>query len=272
MQNEILNFFGRIHAQYIHAWGELGTRVLIKELDCQPGEEILEIGFGTGTTLVRLFSKYKKTNFYGIDFAPLMYKKAIARLRFCMAGDIVKLSLMKDKKQIPFETNSFDKIYLESVLGIQEGNDLKDYLLEINRTLKPNGILVMNETIWLETTTSEKINHINDFCKLNFGIIQSNSHYPYLKDWIDLLASINFKCESIIRLDEISFDIKSEFRFPYKLLSLAFTAAGKIKTFLNQSMRKEEKDYYGKMKQIIPDKTPLMGGIIIKVRNEKNPL
>ncbi len=271
MRNEILNFFGRIHAQYIHAWGELGTRVLIKELDCQPNEEILEIGFGTGTTLVRLFSKNKRTKFYGIDFAPLMYKKAKARLRFCMAGNSVKLSLMKDKKQIPFETNSLDKIFLESVLGIQEGNDLKDLLMEINRVLRPNGFLVMNETIWLETTSSEKINHINDFCKHNFGIIQSNAHYPYLKDWIDLLVSVNFQCESVIKLDEIKFDIKSEFRKPYKLLSLAFTAAGKIKTLLSRSVRKEEKDYYRKMKQIIPDKTPLMGGIIIKLRNEKNP-
>jgi len=266
MQNEILNFFGRIHAQYIHARGERATRVLIQSLNCRPGEKILEIGCGTGTTLVQLFSNNRKTRFYGIDLSPLMLKKAKARLRFCMTGDSVKFSLMKHKTQIPFESNTFDKIYLESVLGIQEGDDLKNILKEIRRVLRPNGSMVINETIWLDSTPPEEIIRINDLCKSSFGIVQCTSHYPYLKDWIDLLTSLDFKSESVIKLDEVKNDIKSEFRFPYRLLSLAFTASGKIKSYLVPSMRSEKKEFYQKMKLILPNNTPIMGGILIKAR------
>ena len=269
MENKILNYFGKAHAQYIHARGEIGTKVLIQALNCQPKEEILEIGFGTGATLAQLFSNNKRTKFYGLELSQLMYKKAKARLRFCLIGESVKLSLMKHKDQIPFGTNSFDKIFLESVLAIQEDNDLEVLLKEIQRVLRPNGILLMNETIWLDSTNLDEILHINELCKRSFGIIQSSSHYPYLKDWKEMLANLKFECESITKLDLVDDDLNSEFRFPYRMLSFAFTATGKIRSALNRSMRKEKKIYSQKMKQIIPDNKPLMEGIIIKAINKK---
>jgi len=269
MENEILNYFGNSHAQYIHARGEFGTKVLIKVLNCQPKEEILEIGFGTGATLAQLFSSNKNTKFFGLELSELMYKKAKARFRFCLIGESVKLSLMNHKDQIPFRANSFDKIFLESVLAIQEDNDSKDLLLEIQRVLRPNGILIMNETIWLDSTNLHEIHQINELCKRSFGIIQSNSRYPYLKDWKEILADLNFECESVIKLDDVKDDFKSEFRFPYQMLSIAFTAIGKIRSALKRSMRKEKKIYLQKMKQILPANKPLMEGIIIKANNKK---
>jgi ubiquinone/menaquinone biosynthesis C-methylase UbiE len=269
MQNQILNFLGKSHAQYIHAKGVVGTSVLIKALDCQPNEKILEIGFGTGTTLVRLFSNYKQTKFYGIELSPLMYEKAKARLSFCLVGNSVRLNLIKDKNQITFDTNFFDKIFIESVLGIQEDDDIKNFLMEMRRVLKPNGLLIINETIWLDSTTPEEITRINDFCKQYFGIIQSSSNYPHLKDWINLFTNLNFKCESIIKLDELKDKIKYDFRFPYNLLSFAFTGVGKIKSLFYHSLRKEKEVFANKMKQIIPDNKQLMEGILFKVRNEK---
>ncbi|MGB5529863.1 MAG: class I SAM-dependent methyltransferase [Ignavibacteriaceae bacterium] len=269
MQNEILNYFSKTHAQYIHAKGEIGTRVLIQTLNCQSNEDVLEIGFGTGTTLTQIYSNNKKTRFYGLEQSPLMYKKAKARLRFSLIGESIKLGLMEQKDRIPFPTNSFDKIFLESVLGIQEDDDLQVLLGEIGRVLKPNGILVMNETIWLNSTNMNEILYINDFCKRSFGIIQSSSDYPYLRNWIDLLARLNFECESVIKLDEVKEVFKSEFRFPYRLLSLTFTALGKIKSNLSSSMIKERKSYSQKEKQINPGNKPLMEGIIIKAVNKK---
>jgi len=269
MQNEILNYFSKSHAQYIHARGEIATRVLIQTLNCNPSEDVLEIGFGTGTTLAQLFSNNKRTRFYGLELSNLMYKKAKARLRFSLIGESVKLSLMKQKEQIPFEANSFDKIYLESVLGIQEGNDLEVLLKEIRRVLRPNGILLMNETIWLDSTSLDEIDHINDFCKRSFGIILSSSEYPYLQSWLDLLKKLNFKCESVIKLDEIKNTLNSEFKFPYKLLSLTFTAIGKIKSNLSPPMIKEKKRYHQKTKQLNPDSKLLMEGVIFKALNQK---
>lgn len=269
MENKILNYFGKAHAQSIHARGKIGTRILIHTLNCQPKEEILEIGFGTGATLAQLFSNNKKTKFYGLELSELMYKKAKTRLRFSLIGESVKLSLMNNKNQIPFRTNSFDKIFLESVLAIQEDNDLEILLKEIQRVLKPDGILIMNETVWLDSTNLDEILRINEECKRNFGIIQSSSGYPYLKDWKEMITNLNFKCESIIKLDDVEDDLKSEFRFPYQMLSFAFSAIGKLRSALSRSMRKEKKNYFEKMKQLLPDSKPLMEGIIIKAINKK---
>jgi len=269
MRNEILNYFSRTHAQYIHARGEIGTRVLIQILNCQPNENVLEIGFGTGTTLLHIYSNNKKTKFYGLEQSSLMYKKAKARLNFSLIGKSIKLGLMEQKNKISFPANSFDKIYLESVLGIQEGDDFVNLLIEISRVLKPSGILVMNETIWLNTTSVDELLHVNNFCKPSFGVVQCNSEYPYVQNWIDLLTRLNFRCESIIRLDEVKDSIKSEFRFPYRLLSLIYTGIGKIKSILIPSMIKEKKNFYQKMKQINPENKPLMEGIVIKAVNKK---
>ena len=269
MRNEILNYFSRTHAQYVHAKGEIGTKVLIQILNCQPNEKVLEIGFGTGTTLAHIYSNHKKTELYGLEQSPLMYKKAKTRLKFSLIGESIKLGLMEQKKTISFPANSFDKIFLESVLGIQEGDDFVNLLNEISRVLKTDGILVMNETIWLNTTSIDEIVNVNDFCRRSFGVIQCNSEYPFVQNWIDLLTRLNFKCESIIKLDEVTDSVKSGFGFPYRLLSLTYTAIGKIKSSLISSMRKEKRNYYQKMKQINPDNKPLMEGIIIKAVNKK---
>lgn len=269
ISNEILSYFSKSHAQYIHARGAIGTRVLIRQLNCQPDEDILEVGFGTGSTLAQIYSNNKKANLYGLEQSPLMYKKAKARLKFSLIGNSIKLSLMKDKGQFPFPTNSFDKIYSESVLGIQEGDELVTLLNEIRRVLRPNGILVMNETIWLDTTSINEIIYINEFCKRSFGIILSNSDYPYLKSWMDLFDNLNFHCISVIKLDDFQGALKSEFRFPYNFLSTVFTAIGKTRASLSFSMRTEKKNYHQKTTQINPDNKLLMGGIIFKVVNKK---
>jgi SAM-dependent methyltransferase len=269
MGNEILNYFTRTHAQYVHARGEIGTRVLIQLLNCQPNEKVLEIGFGTGTTLAHIYSIHRKTELYGLGQSPLMYKKAKARLNFSLIGGSIKLGLMEPKNKISFPANSFDKIFLESVLGIQEGDDFVNLLNEIRRVLKPDGVLVMNETIWLNTTNMDEILNVNDFCKRSFGVIQCNSEYPYVQSWIDLLTRLNFKYDSIIKLDEVKNSVRSGFRFPYRLLSQAYSAIGKIKSILIPSMIKEKKNYYQKMKQINPDNKSLMEGVIIKAQNIK---
>jgi ubiquinone/menaquinone biosynthesis C-methylase UbiE len=188
--NSILSYLGKVNASYLHANGRPATSALIQHLNCRPYEHILEIGHGTGATLILLKSKYRKTKFTGIDRSEIMYQKAKNRLRFCGIKDIPLLRT--NSLSIPFPNNTFDKIYLESVLGIQERNDLKSMLKEIKRVLKPHGRLVMNETIWLESTSLSRINSINQNCKSEFEIIQANSKYPYLSDWKLLIQEIGF--------------------------------------------------------------------------------
>ncbi|MDQ3634867.1 MAG: class I SAM-dependent methyltransferase [Acidobacteriota bacterium] len=54
----------------------LGRDKLISEMDVQEGENILEIGCGTGRNLTILAKKYPNTNFYGLDASAAMLETA----------------------------------------------------------------------------------------------------------------------------------------------------------------------------------------------------
>ena len=268
-QNQILDYLGQTHASHIHARGKLATAVLIELLDCREGEDILEIGFGTGATLLQLASTYKHTKFYGAELSPVMYQKAMSRFRFCMLGNKVQLKLIKQAFVLPFKDHSFDKIYLESVLAIQEGSRLKDALLEIKRLLKPKGNLIMNETIWLDTTPVQQLTEINNLSKSVFGIIHSNAMYPYLQDWKDLLHNFNFEIDVIIPVDEIKSPVKSGSNFPYSVLSRLYTYMGKIKGTLNRSFKRDWDLFKQDLTKIVRGDAKMKEGYIISALNKK---
>ena len=54
----------------------LGRDKLISEMDVQKGENILEVGCGTGRNLAILAEKYPKTNFFGLDASAAMLETA----------------------------------------------------------------------------------------------------------------------------------------------------------------------------------------------------
>lgn len=259
--NSILSYLGKVNASFLHANGRPATAALIHHLNCRPYEHILEIGHGTGATLVLLKSKYRKTKFTGIDRSEIMHQKAKNRLRFCGIKDIPLL--INNSLSIPFPNNTFDKIYLESVLGIQERNDLKSMLKEIKRVLKPHGRLVMNETIWLESTSLSRINSINQYCKSEFGIIQANSEYPYLADWKLLIQEIGFLIEIIESLDQL----KIKYTFKKVILSELFSHWGKMISFLSPSLSKERKALSKRMKSQKSD-VSLMSGYLFSLTKQ----
>ncbi len=160
----ILDFYAETNAAYLHARGEAATEKLVALVNGQPGEKILEIGFGTASTLVHMAVAFPKTVFYGVDISPLMYKKAMARLRFCGLEKRCTLHKVQPGERLPFEDGFFDKIYVESVLGMQPGEQLAFAVEEIGRLLKPGGMLILNETIWLDHTTPGEMQAFNRAC------------------------------------------------------------------------------------------------------------
>lgn len=271
-EENILTQLGRENAAYVHARGWLATRFLVEKLSCQPKENILEIGFGTGATLVVLASRCKESHFFGVETSKTMYDKGVRRIAFCGLSDKITCHYNQKSTELPFADFSMDKIYCESVLAIQEDQNLPEMLKEIWRVLKPNGKLIFNETIWLNSTRKEEILKINESCKLNYGIIQSNGAYPTLNSWQNLLSQIGFEVIETVRVDELSDDSPGVGNWRIALSSL-FTIIGKIKRKLKGK----------KLENIIletegPNK--LMEGIIFEVRKndldhgliDKNPI
>jgi S-adenosylmethionine-diacylgycerolhomoserine-N-methlytransferase len=74
-----------------------GRDKLIARMDVQPGENVLEVGCGTGRNLVILAKNSPKTNFYGLDASSEMLKTAQAKINGKKAHNVnLKVALADD--------------------------------------------------------------------------------------------------------------------------------------------------------------------------------
>ncbi len=260
----ILDYLAESHATHIHAKGKTATNTLIQLLECKPGEDILEIGFGTGATIIELASKYKTTNFYGVEASELMHKMALKRLKFCGLSKKINLIYKGQEKNMPYPDNMFDKIYAESIFAIQEGKELEKSLQDCYRILKPGGMLLFNESIWLDSTDQQTADQINKLCKKSFGIIQANSTLLHLKDWKAQLNRVGFIFDNDTKVDQLLKKKRGSFS-KQVFLSELFTAIGKSKSKLSLKKRKQWNKYQQEMRSIMNFGRPLLQGVIVRV-------
>jgi len=110
-------------------------------LDIQKGETVLEIGFGTGYTLVDIAKSVGETgNAYAVDVTPEMIELARQRLEREGLARRVKLS-EGDARNMSYEDNMFDAVYMAAVLELFDTPDIPKVLKEIKRVLKSDGRL-----------------------------------------------------------------------------------------------------------------------------------
>ncbi|MCR9171356.1 MAG: class I SAM-dependent methyltransferase [bacterium] len=264
MAQDILSYFGSSHSDFLHAYGAKSTAFLIEQIECKPNHVVLEIGFGTGSTLVELASRFPQSRLFGLEQSPVMFETAKQRLIACELTEYVSLHLMYEDTT-PFSENQFDTIYLESVLAIQSEEELKNLLGNIQFWLKPGGKLVCNETVWLPHVTRDQIHQINEKCKQRFGIIQASEEFPYAQNWIDLFESFELTTIQSKAFSEIS--VPAPFKQNPK--SKNFTRKGKLRSGLNVNKRKEWTTYKQSMNEIVPKGTPLMEGWFFALVNTK---
>ena len=101
------------------------------------GLSFLEIGFGQGTDSIQ-FAK-AGVNYTGIDYTPKHFE--LAKLNFELRGLKGDFHL-GDAANLPFEDNTFDKIYSFGVL--HHTPDIEQAISEVYRVLKPRGVFVMS--------------------------------------------------------------------------------------------------------------------------------
>jgi ubiquinone/menaquinone biosynthesis C-methylase UbiE len=115
----------------------------LKELDAKSGEDILEIGFGTGHCLTALAAAVAPGGrIYGIDLSVEMLKTARKKLRRGQFDDRVQL-VCGDATLVPFPAALVDAVFMSFTLELFDTPDIPDLLAECRRILRPRGRIVV---------------------------------------------------------------------------------------------------------------------------------
>ncbi len=257
----LLPHYTTLHAAYLHAEGERGTEYLLEQLPLHGNEHVLELGFGTGATLVKLKSRFPNLTLSGLEADPDMRAAAAARLRFCRLSGQVELLLQPDRDRIP--AGSIDLVYAESVLAILDEKSRSDTLRYIFNILKPNGVLALNESIWQESVTLPEIRAINAHCREKFGIIQCSEAMTGLEATIRLFENCGFSLLAAARIPAKRH--YSARRKNYReLLSRLFTLLGKSQLLFRPRLRKHDAQFSADMGALFaPGREYLSGAILL---------
>lgn len=116
----------------------------LEKLSAQPGEKILEIGFGTGHCLVSLARAVGSGGrVTGLDISDGML--AIARQRLQSEGLAERADLhLGDAAKMDFiEAGSLDGVFMSFTLELFDNPEIPRVLQEIHRILKPGGRLAV---------------------------------------------------------------------------------------------------------------------------------
>ena len=138
------SFYDRISHAYdlISDAGEHKAREQGEQtLNVQSGENVLEIGFGTGNTLLHLAEAVGESGrVSGIDVSTGMLEVASRKVESKGLADRVDLSV-GDARQLPYKDDSFDAVFASFTLELFSLNDIPAVLAEVARVLKPGGRL-----------------------------------------------------------------------------------------------------------------------------------
>lgn len=179
----------------IHPGGAAASMRLIEALAIRSGHVVLDIGCGPGVTLVRVAAACGARTI-GIDLLPEMLAVASRRARW--SGLQARVTLIRGTAlALPIATASCDRIYSESVIGIQGLGEPETILREIHRTLKPGGRCVINEAVWRATAGDEEISAANELCLSAFGLRQASQALWRADDWRRVMQQAGFSVATL---------------------------------------------------------------------------
>ena len=113
------------------------TRHSVQNLNIEAGESILELGHGNAGHVEFVFEQAQNLKYYGLEMSELMFQEARQINRNLVSQKQAFFSLY-DGNIIPFPENHFNKIFTVNTIYFWQNPE--EFLLEIYRLLKPNGV------------------------------------------------------------------------------------------------------------------------------------
>jgi len=112
--------------------------LILEKADLKKGESVVDLGCGTGN--IEKMTQVGGVDFYGLDFSDEMLKRAE---RKCPDYKFINYNLTD--YNIPLESNFADKVISNNV--IYNIKDIEKFCKDVNRIMKPGGILILSTSI-----------------------------------------------------------------------------------------------------------------------------
>lgn len=119
----------------------MSARTVAGRLPIRPDAQVLEVGAGSGYYSVEVARRIPDGKLTLLDIQTEMLEACAEKL---MAGGIQNFATRaSDGQSLPFDSESFDALFLVTVFGEIEERDA--FLGEAARVLKPNGVISITE-------------------------------------------------------------------------------------------------------------------------------
>ena len=143
-------FLAVLGKRVIHPGGRASTDRLLEWAAIEPGQQVLDIGCGVGTTAIRLAQQHQ-AQVVAADIAPLMRERAQRHVR---AKRLTKRVRVEDADitALPYPDGTFDVVLAEAVTMFV---DRPKAAAELARVCKPGGRVLATEFCWRRPPTAK---------------------------------------------------------------------------------------------------------------------
>jgi len=144
------NLFAVLGKRVIHPGGKHSTEQLFEAAQLQPGESVLDVGCGVGTTAIEAARRFG-AQVTAIDIADIMVERTQANVRAAGLKEHVRVA-KGDILALDHPDASFDCVIAEAVTMFV---DRAKAISELVRVCKPGGRVLATEFFWRTPPTPE---------------------------------------------------------------------------------------------------------------------